>query len=467
VPAGLRALDDDRDADSAQEAFRAATEYGERFGDTDLMTMGRLGQGQALIRRGQVDAGVALLDEAMIAVASEEVSPVVAGTVYCAVILACRELFDLRRAGEWTQALHDWCEAQPDLVPFRGQCLVHRSEILQFRGAWAEAWEEARRAGKRLSEPPGQPAVGMAHYQQGELLRLRGRFAEAERAYRRASEAGHDPLPGLALLRLAQGRPGEARAATGRALQGAADPLARARMLAAHVEILLACTDASEARDAAQELSTIASDLGAPLLQALAAHATGMVALFQGDAAAALDALGDACARWQRLEAPYEHAISRVGFAEACRTAGDAGTAELELRAAGDVLERLGATPDAERITPAGSVGRRGRRAHPAPDRGARAGGPGPHQPRDRRRAGAQRAHRPPPPAERLPAARCLLACRGERLRGGAWTGLIAGVVRPCHASGAPELARTGEELAPSLRSVVREDDRSGHDDDA
>jgi DNA-binding CsgD family transcriptional regulator len=351
VPAGLRALDDDRDADSAQEAFRAATEYGERFGDTDLMTMGRLGQGQALIRRGQVDAGVALLDEAMIAVASEEVSPVVAGTVYCAVILACRELFDLRRAGEWTQALHDWCEAQPDLVPFRGQCLVHRSEILQFRGAWAEAWEEARRAGKRLSEPPGQPAVGMAHYQQGELLRLRGRFAEAERAYRRASEAGHDPLPGLALLRLAQGRPGEARAATGRALQGAADPLARARMLAAHVEILLACTDASEARDAAQELSTIASDLGAPLLQALAAHATGMVALFQGDAAAALDALGDACARWQRLEAPYEHAISRVGFAEACRTAGDAGTAELELRAAGDVLERLGATPDAERIT--------------------------------------------------------------------------------------------------------------------
>ena len=351
VPAGLRALDDERDPAAAYEAFRVAAEYGERFGDTDLVTMGRLGQGQALIRRGQVDDGVGLLDEAMVAVAAEEVSPVVAGTVYCAVILACRELFDLRRASEWTQALHDWCEAQPDLVPFRGQCLVHRSEILQFHGAWAEAWEEARRAGTRLSEPPGQPTVGMAHYQQGELLRLRGRFAQAERAYRRASEAGHDPHPGLALLRLAQGRAEEARAATRRALHATGEKLARARLLAAHVEILLASGEVGAARSATDELAAIAADLGAPLLEAMADHTAGMVALEEGDPATALDAFGDACARWQRLEAPYEHAIARAGFAEACRAAGDTDTAELELRAARDVLEQLGAAPDAARLT--------------------------------------------------------------------------------------------------------------------
>ena len=350
VPAGLRALDEEGDGAAALEAFRAATEYGERFGDRDLTTMGRLGQGQAMIRRGQVAEGVGLLDEVMVTVTAEEVSPVVAGTVYCAVILACRELFDLRRAHEWTEALHDWCEAQPDLVPFRGQCLVHRSEILQFHGAWTEAWEEARRAGKRLAEPPGQPAAGMAHYQQGELLRLRGRYSEAERAYRRASEAGHDPHPGLALLRLAQGRADDAAAAIQRRLRTAPDRLARARVLAAYVDIMLACGDPGAARNGADELATIAADLDAPLLRAMAAQATGMVALEEGDVTAASDALADAGARWQRLEAPYEQAITRVAFATACRAAGDEGTAELELEAARDAFERLGAAPDAVRV---------------------------------------------------------------------------------------------------------------------
>ena len=350
LPAGLRALDDEADSDAAYEAFREATTYGERFGDRDLTTMGRLGQGQAMVRLGRLSEGLGLLDEVMVAVTAEEVSPVVAGTAYCAVILACRELFDLRRAHEWTEALHDWCEAQPDLVPFRGQCLVHRSEILQFHGSWVAAWEEACRACERLAEPPGQPAIGMAHYQQGELLRLRGRFVEAERAYRRASEVGHDPYPGLASLRLAQGRIAEALAAIRRALHTSADRLARARKLGAYVDIAIAAGEVELASGGADELAGLAADLDAPLLRATAAHATGLVALERADVEAALIALQDACARWQRLEAPYEHARSRVGFGLACRMLGDEETARLELRVAHQTLVELGAAPDALRV---------------------------------------------------------------------------------------------------------------------
>ncbi|MFA9429919.1 LuxR C-terminal-related transcriptional regulator [Egicoccus sp. AB-alg2] len=351
VPDGLHALEAEGDVARAGGAFREATAYGERFGDADLVAMGRLGQGQAMIRGGQIVEGVGLLDEVMVAVTAEELSPIVAGTVYCAVILACRDLFDLRRAHEWTEALDDWCRSQPGLVAFRGQCLVHRSEILQFHGLWTEAWEEARRARDRLTTPFGQPAVGMAHYQLAELLRLRGRFSEAERAYRRAREAGHDPYPGLALLRLAQGRVEEAAGAVGHALHAATDRLARAKMLAAQVEIMLAAGDLDRAREGVDELDESAAALGAPLLQAMAAQARGAVALASGRAEEAVEAFRDACRRWQRLEAPYEHARTRVGLGLACRALGDEETAALELHVGRDALDELGAGPDAERAT--------------------------------------------------------------------------------------------------------------------
>ncbi len=337
------------DADEAAVLADRIVEIAERIADRDLLALGLLSRGQASLRLGEVAKGFRLLDEAMVSATSGEVSPIPAGIVCCAVIEACVECFDLRRATQWTDALSAWCSVQPDMVPYRGQCLVHRSQILQARGNWSEAVAEVGQASERLADP-FHPALGIARYQQGELHRLQGEFAEAAQAYQEAAELGRDPSPGLALLRLAMGEIEQARVAIRRMLVEAANVTTRPAVLAAAVEIYLAAGDVAAARTASDELSHLAGIVDAPMLHAIADGAAGSVLAAEGDAAAALTALRRALTTWGSLRVPYEMARVRLGIARACAALGDGDATALEVEAARATFERLGAAPDLRRL---------------------------------------------------------------------------------------------------------------------
>jgi DNA-binding CsgD family transcriptional regulator len=349
IPAAIQSISQG-DAATAYDTCTQAASIADRFGDPDLLTMAQFGQGLSLIRLEETAKGVALFDEIMVTVTTGEVWPIVAGIAYCGVIEACQEIFDLRRAREWTSALTDWCASQPDLVPYRGECMVYRAEVMRLRGDWLDALDEARRALEILFRSATQQAVGAAYYQQAELHRLRGEFALAEEAYRQASQWGHEPQPGLALLRLTQDQADTAAASIRRALDETRNPPTRARLLAASIEIMLAIDDVQAARAAADELSRVAAELTASALEAISRYATGAVLLAEEDARAALAALRRAWTVWQELEAPYEAARARLLIGVACRELGDEDSAELEIEAARRAFQHLGAVPDLARL---------------------------------------------------------------------------------------------------------------------
>lgn len=341
------------DLTRAQELATEALRIGDQLGDAELCAMARLTTAETLAEGGDVGGALRLMDEAMVSVTSGEVSPVFQGFIYCACIVLCQKAFDVRRAHEWTRALDAWCSARPGMVPFRGQCLVHRSELLTLTGAWDDAMEEAVRACEHLGDP-GRGAYANALYQCGELYRLLGRFDDAEEKYRDTSAHGMEPQPGLTLMRLAQGNIDAAAASIRRIVAevksegfgpGGID-VGRTSLLEPYVAIMLAAGDLAGARAGAEELEEAAARFGATLVRARAFRARGAVLLEEGDARGAHEKLRAAWSAWKELDALYEIARTRVLLAQACRALGDHDGESMHFDAGRAVFSTLGAAPD-------------------------------------------------------------------------------------------------------------------------
>ena len=334
------------DLEGALASSRRATEIGQRFGDRDLIAMSIHTEGLTLIDAGRVPEGLALMDEAMTSVLAGDLSPYFTGIIYCNLIQTCLELSDIRRAGEWSDAAQVWCDALPPDAPYPGMCRVNRAEVARLRGAWTEAEAEAVRATKELVTV--EPALAAtAFVQVGEIRRRLGDVAGAEAAFVRAQELGGQPQPGLALLRLAQGKIDAARTGLRLALSSEFQRARRARLLSTQVEVALAAGDRDEAHTAVEELGAMARETGMPSFAATADMAAGALELDEDQVTLALDHLRRACATWQELRLPYETARARVFCARAIRAAGDEEGSRLEFGVALAAFERLGAVPDA------------------------------------------------------------------------------------------------------------------------
>ena len=339
--------------DAALAAFDEAYEVSQRFADQELEAMALVGKGKIFVETGRVEDGLNLLDEATAAATSGGLRPFAVGLIYCMTIDACQSVGDFRRAVEWTDAANLWCDTL-DVSGMPGACRVHRASIMRLEGKWQDAEKQALNACRELSEF-NRFVTGFGYYEIGEIRRRRGDFAAAREAYASADEWGHEPQPGLALLQLAEGKVDGAVAAIRRALEHVHGPLQRLQLLPAQVEIALAAGDVATARAALEELEQLvdAYKIGqsrAPAFDATVHVAHGQVALAEGDAAAAEEALRRARDTWQVVGAPYEVAQTRALLGLAFRMQRDEHGATAELEAAQRQFAVLGARLDEERV---------------------------------------------------------------------------------------------------------------------
>jgi DNA-binding NarL/FixJ family response regulator len=326
---------------AAVDAARRLQDLGRRLEQPDLMALGLNGEGRALIRSGHLVDGLKLLDEAMVTVLDGRLDPFASGTLYCHTIATCHEIADVRRMSRWIDLTERWLATLPAAVTFGSMCRVHRAQLQLLRGEWEEAERNALQVGAVDANRIDYAAE--AWYVVAEARRLRGDPRAAD-AYNEAHARGRDPQPGRALLRLEEGDPAGAAASVRAAMAAVGpDPLRRAPLWVATVEIAVAAERLDDAAAAASELAATATTYATSGLEAMATDARGTVLLAEGRAEAALPVLRDACRRWHELGAPYDAARTSVRLAEAYRALGDEASAAAEVAQAEGTYERLGA----------------------------------------------------------------------------------------------------------------------------
>jgi class 3 adenylate cyclase len=343
------ALERQGDLNRALELAERTSRLATAFHDRNLQMLALHDRGCVLLAMGRVEDGLALMEEALVAAMAGELSPRVTGRIYCNMIDSCGKLADYRRAGEWAEEARRWCGRVGHNSGFPGICRIRSAELMRLRGSLTEAEEEARRACGELKDFLDFAGRGLLEI--GEIQIMKGNLAGAEDAFRQAHELGADPQPGLAKIRLAQGNAEAARSLVERALADEAlTRLDRAQILPLRVKTAVAMGDLDKARSASKELRAIADDFGSRALKAAAFSAEGAVQLAEGEIEGAAESWRRACALWRESGLPYEEARCRMHLGMVYRAQKAHDSAELELRAARSVFERLGAALDLRRL---------------------------------------------------------------------------------------------------------------------
>jgi class 3 adenylate cyclase len=352
--AAIGAVMDHRLTDGLAHADRAIA-FAREHGNADVQFMATSFKGYGEVHQGDMQLGLALLDEAAAAATSGQLGLRIASDILCNTIAACRNIGDLKRAGQWADEGERWMRRQ-SVGGYPGICRVHRAELKRLRGHWAEAELEARQACEELQRFGLSDSLGFANHEIGEIRLRMGDLQGAADAFERAYELGDDGQPGAALLHLARGEVEDAWRSIERALAetqsggGLVDQATRGRLLPAAIDIALVRGEMETARDAVGELESIAAGYKRPIFEAGALTAKGQLLLGEDRPSEASPILGRSWRLWMDNDLPYESARARLRYAEAIAAEGDKATAQRDLRAARTVFERLGATLDLQRV---------------------------------------------------------------------------------------------------------------------
>ena len=333
--------------DRALELATGALDLARRLRSTDLEAESLQTRGRILIDKGRIDDGMGHLDEAMLFAVEGRLRPFSAGKVYCSLIAACEDVGDLDRAAEWTEATLRWAQDHPFAI-WPGICRVHRAIVLKRSGDLDAAEQEAARACNELGHSHIANSAA-AWGEVGDIRRRLGQLDAADDAFARSQELRSAPCGGLAILRLAQGRVGDASAIITACVASQPNPLGRAALLPALVHIEIAAGNLDAAERALTELESTCKAFDTATLRATTCTTRGRLQLAAGDAAAP-DTLHQAAEAWQKLKVPYEEATARTLLGRALQVAGDLDQARRSFEAAADLFSRIGAHLDASEV---------------------------------------------------------------------------------------------------------------------
>ncbi|MBJ8341863.1 hypothetical protein JGU71_23535 [Antrihabitans sp. YC3-6] len=346
------------DPDGARRQARRSMELGARLNVSPAVLLGQVATARLLIADGEVEQGLAALDDAALQLMSGAVDPFTTGMLYCELVCAAQGLLAYDRAREWTDVMEHWRHGHA-YGGLHGRCRVHRAELLRVSGPGAAAELEALAACDEL-RPWMRREFGWPLVELGNIRLRLGDLDGAEDAFLQAHRRAWPSLPGLALLRLEQGEADTATKLIADAVNNPPDlpwkerpPFGDLRLvplLDAQSEIAFASGDTATATRAAARLSDIGERFVSPGLAACAALATARAHMLAGDPALAIGDADIAVVRWCELDAPYEAAVARVVLGSAYAASGDAVRSRLDWQAAHAEFESFGAVRRAAEV---------------------------------------------------------------------------------------------------------------------